>query len=219
MNAAFIRQNHTPVLELLFNGWSMDDRVAHALAGADDLLAVWDYTCFDLDLLPLLAGYREIRLTAWSLGVWSAAKYFENKEVAFADAVAVNGTLQPVSAEYGITPDIFAGTAANWLEERARERFNLRLAGGRAELAAFPGSGRSAESQQNELNSLLHNIMESLIPTNLFRLAVIGSRDRIFSPAAQRAAWQMTESRIVEIDSPHYPFALYPEVAELGKLG
>lgn len=102
MNAAFIRQNHTPVLELFFNGWSMDDRVAHALAGADDLLAVWDYTSFDLDLLPLLAGYREIRLTAWSLGVWSAAKYFENKEVAFADAVAVNGTLQPVSAEYGI---------------------------------------------------------------------------------------------------------------------
>ena len=204
MNAAFNRQNHTPVLELFYNGWSMDDRVAHALAGADDLLAVWDYTSFDLDLLPLLAGYREIRLTAWSLGVWSAAKY---------------GTLQPVSAEYGIAPDIFAGTAANWLEERARERFNLRLAGGRAELAAFPGSGRSAESQQNELNSLLHNIMESLIPTNLFRLAVIGSRDRIFSPAAQRAAWQMTESRIVEIDSPHYPFALYPEVAELGKLG
>ena len=81
MNAAFIRQNHTPVLELFFNGWSMDDRVAHALAGADDLLAVWDYTSFDLDLLPLLAGYREIRLTAWSLGVWSAAKYFENKEV------------------------------------------------------------------------------------------------------------------------------------------
>ena len=61
--------------------------------------------------------------------------------------------------------------------------------------------------------------MKSPIPANLFRLAVIGSRDRIFSPAAQRAAWQMTESRIVEIDSPHYPFALYPEVAELGKLG
>ena len=56
MNAAFIRQNHTPVLELFFNGWSMDDCVAHALAGADDLLAVWDYTSFDLDLLPLRAG-------------------------------------------------------------------------------------------------------------------------------------------------------------------
>ena len=219
MNAAFIRQNHTPELELFFNGWSMDERVAHALAGTHDLLAVWDYASFDIDLMPLLAGYREIRLTAWSLGVWSAAKYFENRKVAFSDAVAVNGTLQPVSAEYGIAPDIFAGTAANWLEEHARKRFTLRLAGGRAELAAFPGSGRSAESQQNELNSLLHNITASPVPANLYRLAVIGSRDRIFSPAAQRAAWQMTASRIVEIDSPHYPFALYSEVAELGKLG
>lgn len=219
MKATFIRQNRTPMLELFFNGWSMDDHVAHALAGTNDLLAVWDYTGFDIDLLPLLAGYREIRLTAWSLGVWSAAKYFEDKAVVFSDAIAVNGTLQPVSAEYGIAPEIFAGTAANWLDERARERFNLRLAGGRTELAAFPRSGRSAESQQNELNSLLHNIMDSPIPANLFRLAVIGSRDRIFPPAAQRAAWRMTGSRIAEIDSPHYPFALYPEVAELEKLG
>lgn len=164
MNAAFIRQNHTPVLELFFNGWSMDDCVAHALAGADDLLAVWDYTSFDLDLLPLLAGYREIRLTAWSLGVWSAAKYFENKEVAFADAVAVNGTLQPVSAEYGIAPDIFAGTAANWLEERARERFNLRLAGGRAErgrVSRFRPFRRVAAERTQLIAAQYHGVAHS----------------------------------------------------------
>lgn len=217
MKSQFIRQNRTPRLVLFFNGWSMDANVAHALAGADDLLAVWDYTDFDLDLRPLIDSYQGVRLVAWSLGVWYAAKYFEKLDVAFEEAVAVNGTLLPVSAQYGIAPDIITGTADNWLIQRTRDRFNLRVTGGGEALDAFPFPLRDAVSQQNELNSLLAHIANSPVPANLYKCAVIGNRDRIFPPSAQRAAWKLTATRVIELDAPHYPFALYPEVAEYWK--
>ncbi len=221
MKAQFIRQAPSHDLNLFFNGWSMDARTAMCLTSNRDLLAVWDYTTLDdLNLEEMLANYDKIYLIAWSLGVWAAAKFLEtHPRISYASAIAINGTLIPISAQFGIAPEIFTGTAENWHLPPTQARFIQRMMGGKKDTENFPRSERSTQSQQNELRSLEHQIIQSPSPTNPYRLAIIGSRDRIFPATSQRAAWKLQNTPVVEIDAPHYPFVLYHEVELLGKLG
>ena len=198
-------------LLLFFNGWSMDDTLFDGWENPGfDVVTVCDYT--RLEPLPKLGNHEEMHLAAWSLGVRVAAELLENAPYRFVTATAFNGTLCPVDAEFGIDPVIFAGTVANWENERARERFYRRLAGG----ADFRPPQRTPESQQAELVSLQKHIDSSPVPPNPFRRAWIGGRDRIIPAAAQRGFWA-TESVAVteEPDAPHFPFGTIHSFEEL----
>ena len=201
---------------LFFNGWSMDDTLFEGWETSGvDVLTVCDYT--RLEPLPELAGYEELHLAAWSLGVRVAAELLENMPYRFETATAFNGTLRPVDAEFGIDPAIFAGTAEHWGDERAWERFYRRLAGS----APFRQPRRTPESQQEELVSLQKHIESSPVPVNPFRRAWISGRDRIIPAAAQRKFWAGESVAVTEKpDAPHFPFGeihSFEEIIDAGR--
>ena len=191
---------------IFFTGWGMDERVtAHLEPGAFDLWVFSDYTATligESGVPEIPARYRECHLIAWSLGVWAAAEVFGGKRH-FDSALAINGTLRPIDAEFGIAPEIFHGTINNWHDERARERFLLRLAGSRAALEEFPRPLRSPESQCAELTALAERIQIEPIRQHPFTRALIGTRDRIFPPEAQRAFWGSVNVPAFELEAPH----------------
>ncbi len=222
MKIRFLQHRGGPGLRLFFHGWSMDCHTVEMLDPAgEDLLVVWDYTGLDpAELAQELAVYSSIRLAAWSLGVWAAARVLGELGLRPAEAVAINGTLRPIHEEYGIAPELFRGTIENWPEERARERFLLRMCGSRSGLDALTRPERTPASQQSELAALERAITTSAEPVDFYTRAVIGSGDRIFPAAAQRKFWAQTDTPIAELDLPHCPFAgltAFEEVFDLGR--
>ncbi len=207
MKHRFLHRNNSSKCLVFFNGWGMDDNLfAGWEPGGFDVLTVCDYTT--LEPLPDLAGYKELHLAAWSLGVWAAARVAKGD---FITATAFNGTLRPVDAKFGIAPEIFAGTIANWNEERARERFFARVG------KDWNRPARSWESQQAEL-AAIETAAADPVPANPFKLALIGTRDRIIPPESQRRFWQGVKTE--EVDAPHYPFehiASFAEIVEIGR--
>ena len=47
-----------------------------------DLLVCYDYRSLDFDF-TLLQGYQEIRLIAWSMGVWAASMVLQDMDLLF----------------------------------------------------------------------------------------------------------------------------------------
>ena len=219
MNYAFLHRGGNSELLLLFLGWSMDEHaVAHFASGGLDVLALWDYTAPDIAFLSETVGYRKIHLAAWSLGVFTAAQLLAGHDIDFATATAFKRHTAPGGYRVRIAPEIFRGTAEHWGEERARSRFFQRVAGGRAELGEFPLPRRTPESQQRELLALERSARES-VPANCFQLAVVGGRDRIFPPEAQKAFWESMQIPVLPLDLPHYPFADFHSFREVTDLG
>lgn len=201
MKQLFLQRAGQGKLLLFFHGWSMDETVlAPAGFPADyDILCCYDYR--ELSVPEGLEGYQERILVAWSLGVWAAAQC---RLPRFDRAIAVNGTLRPVSAEYGIDPAIFSGTAANWLDPAARRAFYRRTGG--AEPAREP------EEQRGELLELERQITSTPVPEDCYDLALTGLRDRIFPAARQQAFWG---DKARATDWPH-AFPGLTEVLEIG---
>ena len=226
MKTTFLHQRGHERLLIFFNGWGMDNALfQHWRADACDVLCAWDYR--ELTPLPAVAGYRDIRLVAWSLGVWAAAV---TPMPPLQHATAVNGTLQPIDQHSGIRADVFQGTIDNWLDDQARERFRQRVAGTAAASATPPATvaataaspfppGRLPLDQRDELLALQQNITSLPVPATIYDCALIGGRDRIFPPSAQRRFWLTTAVRILEWpDAPHYPFAAIQSWEELWHL-
>ena len=218
MKARWLRQSGAPELLIFFHGWSMDETtVAHLAPEELDVLLIWDYS--DWEEMPdwsgLARNYATVRVLAWSLGVWAAARSLGNGPAFWREAVALNGSLWPVDATYGIAPEIFAGTAEHWLEEGARRNFYRRCRGGTG--GTYPA--RNPLEQQRELRFLEEAVQQEPVH-NVFDRAVIGTRDRIFGAAALRAAWsRLSEIRVTELDLPHDPLwrcHTWREVMELG---
>lgn len=221
MKLKFLHRADNDTLILFFNGWGMSDELVGNLKyGRYDVVVASDYTA-GVHLLPeLCIAYKRIHLVAWSLGVWAAASAFEYTDIPLQSALAINGTLRPISADFGIAPAIFAGTIANWPIENARERFQLRMVGNREHLPEIMAhTKRSYQEQQLELEALSNRIQGTPEPANLFTRAVISSHDRIFPTSAQLAFWSQTQTSVCGIEGPHYPFIGLSSWAEVLRLG
>ncbi|NTU90356.1 MAG: DUF452 family protein [Chlorobiaceae bacterium] len=214
MKAEWIVRDGRDELLLFFNGWGMDRALAEWLRSekpglaSHDLVVLYDYSDLTLpeELRHAFAGYREIDLVAWSLGVW-AALHADLDRVR--RAVALNGTPFPIDDARGIPPAVFNGTLENW-SDATRSRFERRMFAGfeRDPRVGQVRSARSSQEQQDELRSIAAAAIsaEGVLPAPWeFSRAVIGSRDLIFLPEHQQAAWQGIETMIVD-DMPHFPF-------------
>ena len=209
MKTVFLQKNGGEKLLVFFNGWSRSASDAAVLTAPFDVLEVHDYTDLDsAELFAQIAPYSKITLVAWSLGVWAAAVVFEHSPVRFESALALNGTLYPVHSEYGIAPEIFDGTIANWLIPAARDRFLRRMAGSVAAAQSMPETDRSPEDQQTELAAIRKQAAERPVPHDLYPHSVMGRQDRIIPFAAQENFWKtQSDTKITVADLPHYPFA------------
>lgn len=102
MKHYFIQQKHLPRLTLFFAGWGMDEcPFMDYCPENSDLLVCYDYRSLDFDF-TLLQGYQEIRLIAWSMGVWAASMVLQDMDLPICERVALNGTVTPVDDLKGI---------------------------------------------------------------------------------------------------------------------
>ncbi len=201
MHTLWINHEHNPHLILFFNGWGMDAKVLSSMDHTGfDVLMVYDYTKQELNL-PSLPEYQAIILVAWSMGVW-AAGWCGAKANQF---IAINGTPTPMDAATGINPAVFTATHQGW-SEASRQKFNWRVAGGRAAWAVqqhhFPN--RTVSNQKLELEAIAANCSQE-IKQLTWDKAIIGTADAIFLPVNQHEYWH-GQTRTIEVKMPHWPF-------------
>ena len=208
---------------LFFNGWGMDKintpsdfdllwKQLLSKAGlpeAYDIVQFYDYTQTELaaDIKELAAGYETVYLAAWSLGVWSATELLAGCDISFVKAIAVNGTLEPISDVYGLSPSIFRATIDNW-SEPGRASFNRRMCRGRETLELFDKCQpqRELSDQKAELEAIEKRVAENQADFgNVFDLAIAGLQDKIFFSARQIAYWQSNQVAVMELDTGHFP--------------
>ena len=63
------------------------------------------------------AGYEQLHLIGWSMGVWVAAHLLADQAAAFASATALGGTLTPVDKQRGIPPESYADMLDHFSQE------------------------------------------------------------------------------------------------------
>ena len=67
-------------LILFFNGWAMTPVTVEHLSIPEgyDVLIFWDYRDDEAVELDFMA-YEEVRVVAWSMGVWAADRYLQSR--------------------------------------------------------------------------------------------------------------------------------------------
>lgn len=218
MKTTFLHNQHNKDCILFFNGWGMDiHAVDHLDRKGFDVILFNDYNPINL-FTEELNDYRKIYVVAWSLGVWAASRILSQKKFNIDKALAINGTLQPIDDLLGIPETIFNETLNSW-SETSREKFNMRISGGRRQYERLNklDSERTIENQKNELCFIRQEILKSITVPFPFNCALIGIRDLIFTSANQNNYWK-DKTCIMEFDIPHYPFAAFKSWEEIIEL-
>lgn len=207
MKAEFLRHTSSSKLILIFAGWSTKPQFYSDICRKGwDVLVVYDYSEPEFTH-ELLAGYDTVWLFAWSLGVFAADITLSDSEVAA--AIAVNGTPDPVSDEYGIPDNIFNATAEN-LNRQNFIKFRKRMAGSSKVFKEKFNDDFSDETVghlQEELfriYDLAKSEEKSRKGLNWNR-AFISLDDRIFPAANMKTAWAKRNVPVSILDSAdHY---------------
>ncbi|MDR1523674.1 MAG: DUF452 family protein [Tannerella sp.] len=198
-------------LLLFFAGWGMDERPFIEYLPPDrDCIICYDYRSLAFDgSLP--APYRNIRVVAWSMGVWAASRVLEGRHWPVTESVAVNGTPWPVDDERGIATAVFRGTLER-LDEKTLHKFRRRMCGSREALESFTAHAprRTVEDLREELEQIDKRSAEPYSPSFAWDKIYIGLHDKIFLPGGQQKAWE--GGNIIPVECEHYPPALWREL-------
>ncbi|OOF71461.1 pimeloyl-ACP methyl esterase BioG family protein [Rodentibacter caecimuris] len=175
-------------LILYFAGWGTPvSAINHLiLPKGYDLLICYDYQDLRLDFEFSL--YQEIRVVAWSMGVWVAERVLSG--IPLQSATAINGTGKPYDEQCGIPPDIFDATLNNFTEQN-RLKFERRMCGKMLTNYQQLGEQRSFSDLHLELTALFYAIKQDECTDLLsWTHAIIAEQDKIFSAQHQQAYWQ-----------------------------
>lgn len=203
MEFHWLRRGQNDRLVLFVLGWAADYRVVeHIGLPGCDVLAVYDYGGgLDDGLAEKIAGYGDVRLLAWSFGVWVAERLLAGVELT--RAVALNGTPVPVDALYGIEPRRMAVTLRG-LKAGGMEAFDRRAYGEHFDRLRPVLSPRPQERNIAELEYLVETSTAGHAASLRWDKAIVGSEDLIFPPENMVLYWG---SRAEVLPLPHYPFA------------
>lgn len=207
MKQRFIKKENNPRLLLFFAGWGSDERLFdRPVADGYDYLLCFDYRSPDFDY-ALLDGYREIRLLAWSMGVWAAGQTLAGHDYPWQMRLAVGGTPFPIDDCRGIPEAVFRGTLAHF-SDAALVRFRRRICGTAEQVKEFLSHRpyRPVEELREELQALAACACRPSA-SFVWDKAIIGTCDKIFPPANQREAWRDVE--VIERDVEHYDGGLF----------
>jgi biotin synthesis protein BioG len=224
MKTVWLRKEGAGELLLFFSGWGMDHRIAAYLlheslaAGfSQDMLACYDYHTLECEpgFMNGISSYGCITVVAWSFGVW-AAQHTELPPIG--QAVAINGTVHPVDAGMGISPEVFRATLSTYCEEN-RHRFNRRMCGTGEVLELFSrmSPDRETSDQLTELEQLQKQLLSRKLEKSAawhYNHAVIGGRDCVFPPQQQFHAWKGVPQTVIA-DMPHFPFFHFRNLQEV----
>lgn len=198
-------------LLLFFAGWGMDEHpFLHYSPVGKDLIVAHSYTDLLLDK-SLLAGYQEIEVFAWSMGVWAASMVLpelQNSNYPISTCTAINGTPFPIDDEKGIPSQLFKGTL-DTLSNKTLEKFRLRMCGSKTLFNYFleRAPQRDIEDLRSELIAIEKTAGAKSAAAFQWHQIYIGKEDRIFNLENQKRAWPGTAYTI--IDATHYPEQLF----------
>ena len=200
MNFNWLNKKENTNLIIFFNGWGMDDSVVRHLNPENyDVLTICDYN--ELSPLPDISEYKEIHVIAWSMGVMIATLYNCSQK----SATAINGTLFPINAEYGINPRIYKLMEMNFNELSAK-KFITNMFDEIPGNFVFPK--RSINNQKSELSALRkYKSNENYHYTRI----IVSNNDKIIPSKSQINYWKTPEI----INSGHCPFFEYTKWEEL----
>lgn len=212
MKYCFIQQKNYAKLTLFFAGWGMDEQPFKDHCPIDsDLLICYDYRSLDFDF-TLLQGYEEIRLVAWSMGVWAASVVLQHIDLPVCESIALNGTMTPVDDHKGIPRMTFERTLEG-LNDVTLERFIRRMCLKKESMQTFLSKRpkRSVAELKEELQLIGEQVKSCDVPDFKWGRAIIGRDDLIFIAANQRNAWS-TGTEVIEHDIPHYSEVLLRDI-------
>lgn len=197
MRWEWLQQTGSPDVIVVFGGWALGPSPFAALEGSQDVLFVEDWRDLDVDL-PDLSAYQRRFLIAFSFGVAAAGHWLAAHALSFDRKVAVNGTLEPVSSDYGISPDMVEATAAG---------LNATSFAGFCRRAGVKSAPKiDVDARQEELRSVARR---GATPKTQFDKVWLSRKDRIFPAASFEAAWADAPVSWLP-DAPHAPFAAMP---------
>jgi biotin synthesis protein BioG len=172
-----------------------------------DVLCCYNYSDLTLsqDFIDALAGYDEISLIAWSMGVWAAQHLFSSMVQRFKDKIAVNGTHCPIHDRYGIPVEIFKATYVGY-DEVTRLKFYRRMCRERDILNRFFAHQpeRSVDDQKQEFGVLLAQTDCCPAKDSIFTDIIVSKNDSIVLTENQLQFWREKNVRL--IDGTHFPF-------------
>ena len=189
-------------LIIFFNGWGMDETiVSHLEYEKYDILMFYDYNSLDTDFdFSELKNYNSVYLVAWSMGVMMATLF----DIEYKTKTAVNGTLKPISDEFGIPNRIYDLTLKNFnpigVKKFIKNMFNEEI--------KLPETKREFENQKSELFALKGYKANDEFQYNRI---IISSEDKIIPTKNQTAFWKIEPN----VNSGHAPFYLFKKWSEL----
>ncbi len=188
-------------------GWGMDAQpFKHLKTSCYDVLFLYNFNSNtkNFNLITDLAGYEQTSLVAWSMGVWWGRQLFGRTQC-FDRTVAVNGTLCPIDAKFGIARDLMNTTLERW-SESTREKFYRRMCRDPKVLEAFLRAmpQRTIVSQQQELAYYLETITGFPKNDNFYTDIVISQKDFVIPTKNQCHFW--ADRTIKNLSGGHFPF-------------
>lgn len=222
MKHVFLRQSEgASGLLLFFSGWGAEPCMfregATDESAAYDILMLWDYRDMSFDA-RILSGYKEVRVLAWSMGVWAAGQVLSQPGLngcANGMRLAVNGTPFPIHDRMGIPEAVFDGTLAS-LSDRTLGKFRRRMCGSSEALEQLMSCSlhRTVDELREELSAIREAVLNGAEHSNAsgnfaWSHAVTGSGDLIFPAANQTEAWKGLDVPVSLLDIPHYDSSLF----------
>lgn len=191
----------------------MDENAIKHLNTEDyDVVMFYDYNNLDTDFdFSVLNNYAEKNLIAWSMGVMVATNFFPTPppcllpqgEIALSGATAINGTLKPIDAKFGINPKIYDLTIRGF----DSEKFVLNMLDN-IELATDIKPNREFENQKNELIAIKNYSAKEGFE---YDKVLISDNDKIIPTKSQCSYWNIEAN----LKSGHYPFHLFKKWSEI----
>ena len=208
MKQCFLKKTDNKILDLVFLGYGQDEKPFSYLKDItpNSLSLVYDYTDRDFDP-SLYDEFEDINLVTWSMGVMAAPKVLNKydllKKVSF--STAINGTLEGIDDKLGIPLSMWQATI-DALDETNAVKFYRRMCTNLKTFNEYMETrpDRSVESLKAELTALIPFSKEPLVDNFVYNTAIIGMKDRIFSPSNVLASCKLHRQKVEESENGHY---------------
>ena len=209
MKYEWIKQEGNPRLLMFFVGWAADATPFRTYdPEGRDLVVCYDYRNLDLDLN--VESYDVVDIVGWSMGVWVASQVAPTLGVPIGQAIALNGTPDPIDSRRGIHPHTWQATL-DGLTPESLHKFCRRMC---ADQAAFQDflrvtPRRPFDEVVEELCILGGEVLLRPTSNMYWTLAIAGARDRIFPAANVVRAWEERGSIVVTTEDAHYSAPMF----------
>lgn len=198
------KENNSKII-VFFNGWGMDECIVRHLNTEDyDVLMFYDYNTLDTKF-SIDKNYSECNIISWSMGVMIASIISSKISLDnIKSNVAINGTLKPIDAKYGIHPKIYDLTINSFNQECRNKFIENMFEKKDVEISI----NRTIENQKSELIALKTYTGDLNFKPNKI---LISDNDKIIPTKNQAEFWGIKPN----LKSGHCPFFNLTKWSEL----